>query len=439
MADHPWTNLPSQLDHTFGKLNGSLQVDAQLRAFCGTPSLLDTVVFGWRSAVSDAAVLCTVQPGSVAVGTGSRQDAAFALSAPPHAWEQFYEPLPKPPYQSFWAMLGQNIRQDGVEVVGDENLFVSYAAIVRRVLELSHEALNGPVQEDPLPEPPLEDDPIVGKYVHVSSPVWGRTRIFYEQSGDAGRPDIVFLHTAGSDSRQYHGVMSDPRMLAKCRMTAFDLPGHGRSSPSESHIPGRYSNGEDAYVGCIAAVVRALGLARPIVCGTSMGGHVCLAVVTRADEVGVGGVIPCQACEYTDMHRQWWDKSLFVNQSLFTAEWVYGMMSPTAPRRNRDLLWHTYSSQAYGMFHGDLDFYYGGWDGRARVRGIDTKKCPVYMLTGEYDWSSTPELGAATAAKIPGAKFTVMSGLGHFPAAENPRRFVGYLLGAIDHVIESRR
>ncbi|TDZ41020.1 hypothetical protein CTRI78_v010010 [Colletotrichum trifolii] len=113
------------------------------------------------------------------------------------------------------------------------------------------------------------------------------------------------------------------------------------------------------------------------------------------------------------------------------------MMSPTAPRRNRDLLWHTYSSQAYGMFHGDLDFYYGGWDGRARVRGIDTKKCPVYMLTGEYDWSSTPELGAATAAKIPGAKFTVMSGLGHFPAAENPRRFVGYLLGAIDHVIES--
>jgi len=28
--------------------------------------------------------------------------------------------------------------------------------------------------------------------------------------------------------------------------------------------------------------------------------------------------------------------------------------------------------------------YFGGWDGRSRMSGIDTKKCPVYMLTGEY-------------------------------------------------------
>lgn len=45
---------------------------------------------------------------------------------------------------------------------------------------------------------------------------------------------------------------------------------------------------------------------------------------------------------------------------------------------------HLYSAQAYGIFHGDLDFYFGGWDGRSRMKDIDTKKCPVYMLTGEY-------------------------------------------------------
>ena len=57
---------------------------------------------------------------------------------------------------------------------------------------------------------------------------------------------------------------------------------------------------------------------------------------------------------------------------------------------------------------------------------IDTKTCPVYMLTGEYDWSNTPEMSQKTADKIPGAKHKAMKGLGHFPATENPKVFVDY-------------
>jgi pimeloyl-ACP methyl ester carboxylesterase len=113
-------------------------------------------------------------------------------------------------------------------------------------------------------------------------------------------------------------------------------------------------------------------------------------------------------------------------------------MAPTAPRRNRNLVWHTYSGQAFSIFHGDLDFYFGGWDGRGRIEHIDTRRCPVYMLTGEYDWSNTPEMSRITAAKIPGAKFSAMSSLGHFPATENPPRFVGYLLEALNFIVQRR-
>ena len=114
------------------------------------------------------------------------------------------------------------------------------------------------------------------------------------------------------------------------------------------------------------------------------------------------------------------------------------MMSPTAPEVNKALIWHLYSAQAYGIFHGDLDFYFGGWDGRSRVGSINTKKCPVYMLTGEYDWSNTPEMSQATADKIPGAQCKVMKGLGHFPATENPAKFVPYLLDAIEFIQRSK-
>lgn len=115
------------------------------------------------------------------------------------------------------------------------------------------------------------------------------------------------------------------------------------------------------------------------------------------------------------------------------------MMAPMAPLENKQLIWHLYSAQAYGIFHGDLDFYFGGWDGRDRMSKIDCKKCPVYMLTGEYDWSNTPEMSQKTADKIDGAMHKTMEGLGHFPATENPQRFVPYLMEAIEWIQNTRK
>jgi hypothetical protein len=98
------------------------------------------------------------------------------------------------------------------------------------------------------------------------------------------------------------------------------------------------------------------------------------------------------------MERMTWDKDPRVNQSLLVPEFTYGMMSPTSPEKNRQLVWHTYSAQAYKMYAGDLDFYFGGFDYRGRLESIDTKKIPVAMLTGEYDfvsdWRCAPSLEA---------------------------------------------
>lgn len=60
------------------------------------------------------------------------------------------------------------------------------------------------------------------------------------------------------------------------------------------------------------------------------------------------------------------------------------------------------------------------------------------MLTGEYDWSNTPEMSQKTADKIPGAQHQAMKGLGHFPATENPKRFVPYLIEAIEWILKTR-
>lgn len=56
------------------------------------------------------------------------------------------------------------------------------------------------------------------------------------------------------------------------------------------------------------------------------------------------------------------------------------------------------------------------------------------MLTGEYDYSCTPEMSRRTAERIAGATFRVLPDIGHFPPAEAPRRFAPHLLEALDTI-----
>lgn len=93
-----------------------------------------------------------------------------------------------------------NIKQEGIEVLGDKKAFAHWTHVWRRVLELLHDAHAGPTPADE--EPEKEEDHIVGRYVYLKDlPTWNKCKVFYESSGNGSVP-IVFLHTAGSDSRQ---------------------------------------------------------------------------------------------------------------------------------------------------------------------------------------------------------------------------------------------
>jgi pimeloyl-ACP methyl ester carboxylesterase len=115
----------------------------------------------------------------------------------------------------------------------------------------------------------------------------------------------------------------------------------------------------------------------------------------------------------------------------FTPEWIEGLMAPQSPAECAAEIWWQYSQGGFGTFPGDILFYSGGWDARERVDRIDTARCPLTLLTGEYDYSCTMERSAETAAKIPGARFVPMHGIGHFPFAENPSLFLDFFLPAI--------
>jgi pimeloyl-ACP methyl ester carboxylesterase len=123
-----------------------------------------------------------------------------------------------------------------------------------------------------------------------------------------------------------------------------------------------------------------------------------------------------------------WAAHAHVNQAQFVPEWIRALSAPQSPAEYvEQIAWH-YGQGGPQVFFGDIAFYSGEWDARDRVGHIDTNRCRLFMLTGEYDYSCTVELSEATAAKIPGVRFQAMQGIGHFPFAENPKRFAEYLL-----------
>ena len=60
-----------------------------------------------------------------------------------------------------------------------------------------------------------------------------------------------------------------------------------------------------------------------------------------------------------------------------------------------------------GVFRGDLYFYRVDADLGGTLDAINTAVCPLYLLTGEYDFSSQPEDTLRTAGAIPVAKVTI--------------------------------
>ena len=72
-----------------------------------------------------------------------------------------------------------------------------------------------------------------------------------------------------------------------------------------------------------------------------------------------------------------------------------------------------------------------------QLEKIDTAICPLFLLTGEYDFSCTAEDTLRTARSIPGAQVTIMEKLGRFPMSENPAQFRQYVAPVLEEIRQS--
>jgi len=280
-------------------------------------------------------------------------------------------------------------------------------------------------------------DPAVGRYIYLQLDDGLEYRVYFEEAGD-GIP-LLLQHTAGSDGRQWRHVLADTDLARDFRIIAYDLPYHGKSLPPQGKEWWReqYNLTRDFLMQIPVGLSRELGLERPVFMGSSIGGHLALDLALyHPDEFRA--VIGLEAAAETPGSYQ----DIFNHprvSNAFKANVMYGLMAPQSPERlRRETIW-CYSQGAPPVFRGDL--YYHGVDHAMGecVEEIDTAKLDVFLLTGEYDWATPPEMSRATAERIDGAHYETMENLGHFPMSENPERFMEYVGPILRRIRDDRR
>lgn len=361
-------------------------------------------------------------------------------------WEDVLRIHPKRFHNDVMANISQRcgLKRQGAAVV-----FAQYYAAAMRAVELLRPSLidveagseTGPeIDSETLSQIMPHDnqpqgtiDAPIGRYVHLNLEGHDH-RIYFEEAGQ-GIP-LLMQHTAGCHSSQWRHLFEFPEITERFRLIAYDLPCHGKSIPpvgvawwDEQYLL------KGAFLRSIPVKLsEALELVDPVFMGCSVGGLLALDLAHKHAEVfraviSVEGALKIEGklADYGELYHPQ------VNNE-YKGRLMEGLMAPSSPKPYRKETSFVYACGWPPAFIGDLYYYVQEYDLRKDAAEIDTNAVDVHILSGEYDYSGTSELGKAAHEAIPGSTWQDMKGVGHFPMSENPQAFRKYLLPILDRI-----
>ena len=298
---------------------------------------------------------------SVTPGPFVTPNYSFALRAPRDEWEMFWKKMPAPGHNDIFALFKRGKlthRRRPASVHGEPALHQGRAGRA------------APRKEAAAMSPRFE--PITGRYLQLE--LLGRPHRLYIEEAGQGIP-LLCLHTAGSDGRQYRGLLNDKRITDNYRVIVFDMPWHGKSSPPEGYQNEEYKLTSRDYIQMILEIADALELDKPVVMGCSIGGRIALYLAhqhAKRFRAIIGLESAAHVAPYYDVE---WLHRPDVHGGEVSAGVVSGLVAPTAPDNHRwETLWH-YLQSGPGVFKGDLHFYKVDGDIRGKIDEIDGTRC----------------------------------------------------------------
>ena len=246
------------------------------------------------------------------------------------------------------------------------------------------------------------------------------TRLHYRLDGPGDGPALVLVHDLGGDLAMWDGLL--PLLPAGLRVLRPDLRGHGGSDVPEAP----YAMG--ALVRDAERLMDQLDLREAAVVGAGLGGMVALALAVKRFDL-VRGLVLTGTAARLGTEAQWAERIAQVRAGGMAA--IYGGLATRMFARAFR------GSPAFEPWRAMIlatppEGYAGcaaavsGTDLYAPTAGL---RLPALAIAGSEDGITPPDLVRETGALIPGSRFALIRGAGHWPFAERPGAFAEALAG----------
>ncbi|MFF2317882.1 alpha/beta fold hydrolase [Arthrobacter sp. NPDC058097] len=229
-----------------------------------------------------------------------------------------------------------------------------------------------------------------------------------------GRP-IVCIHTAGQSGLQWRDAI-EGLVAEGYQVVVPDLPGHGHS---EEPVSGPVTD-LGYYGDWIIRLIEILELDQPYVVGCSIGGKIALDIAVKYS-ARLSGVIAMAADAQNDGQNE---RSLRRNledtvSPSRTDRTYYGTLAAcgsAVPEELRQRIAARHRREDPQVALSDLI----GWARHDVGSKLSAIVCPTRLVVGGDDFWLDPESVERTAAGIPGARYSILPGIGHYPMEELP-------------------
>ena len=243
---------------------------------------------------------------------------------------------------------------------------------------------------------------------------------------------VIFLHGIGGGARSFAPQIAS-FASAGYQPVALDLPGYGARTPVEAMS-------FEALAEDVEFTIGQSGLERPVLIGHSMGGMVVQTLLRRRPDGYRAAVLSCTSPAFGNPAGDFQQK--FVADRLAPLDAGHSMaetapaaadaiMGPNADRAGRVLFIQEYAAVPEATYRAAVKCLVT-FDERANLPAI---KVPVLCLAAEFDRNAPPPVLEKMAAKIPGAYYFCLPGLGHMPNMEAPKAFDAAVFNFLDHAL----
>jgi 3-oxoadipate enol-lactonase len=238
---------------------------------------------------------------------------------------------------------------------------------------------------------------------------------------DNGRtPSVVFLHGIGGAARGWASQIAAFKG-AGLHPVALDLPGYG-ARPAVDKMD------FEELAADLEATIDLLGLERPALVGHSMGGMVAQTAMRRRPDGYCAAVLVGTSPAFGDAKGEFQQR--FIADRLgpldagatmpeLAISIVDGIMGPNPDASGRSLAIDTMAATPASTYRAAIKCLVT-FDERANLPNIGV---PVLCLAGEHDRNAPPAMMERMAAKIRGARYVCLPGVGHLPNLEAPAAF----------------